>query len=266
MDLGSHLRAAREQRKLTLDVLAARTKIARHLLVDLEANDFSRWPRHQVYRHGFLRAYADAVGLDAEPLIAKFVKEFSEDQVRETVEPPTLTVKSPTRSSWWLTAVIAVAAIGLSVAAILLVDAPTSRDDRSGVQAVTPQGAAPVTDKAPAEPESSKPTSGVTTLPTPPTGSTPIAAEAAPGTPEVAQNPVFVEGELVIESEPSGAAVVVNGIGRGRSPLRVQYLPLGAHTIRLVLAGYESQEQSVTLTSTRPARSLTIVLQAAVPR
>jgi hypothetical protein len=74
-----------------------------------------------------------------------------------------------------------------------------------------------------------------------------------------------VEGELVIESEPPGATVVVNNIGRGRTPARVQYLPLGSHTIRLVLAGYESQEQIVTLTSTRPLRTVSVVLNERIP-
>jgi PEGA domain-containing protein len=62
-----------------------------------------------------------------------------------------------------------------------------------------------------------------------------------------------------------GAAVVVNGIGRGRTPTRVQYLPLGSHTIRLVLAGYESQEQSVALTAARALRTVTLVLREITP-
>ena len=261
MDFGSHLRAAREQRKLTLDVLAARTKIPRHLLVDLEANDLSRWPRHQVYRNGFLRAYAAAVGLDVEPLIAAFVREFPEERLAETVEPPAPPVKPAKRASWWLTAAVALLAVGLSVLAVLVMDAPTARDDRSGVQAVTPQSSTPAAGDRQVEQESSQPTTGVATT-TPETRSSGASSEVAPAPPEVVQRGlVLVEGELVIESEPAGATVVVNGIGRGRTPARVQYLPFGTHTIRLVLAGYESQEQSVTLTATRPARTVTMVLQ-----
>ena len=112
MDFGSHLRAAREKRKLTLDVLAERTKIPRQLLVDLEANDLSRWPRHQIYRHGFLRAYAAAVGLDADPLVERFEKAFPEERSLEPFEPPAPAAKPSKRSSWWLTAAIAVLAIG----------------------------------------------------------------------------------------------------------------------------------------------------------
>lgn len=264
MDFGSHLRAARENRKLTFDVLAARTKIPRHLLVDLEANDLSRWPRHQVYRHGFLRAYADAVGLDAELLIARFVREFPEEPPLEAVERLPPAVNSRRRKSWWLTAAVAVLAIGLSVAAVLLVDAPTQPNDRAGVQAVTPQGSDPVAENPPAEPESSQPTTGVAS-PTPTTNPAASRTEVAADPPEAGQGPVFVEGELVIESEPSGATVVVNGIGRGRTPTRVQYLSLGTHTIRLVLAGYASQEQSVSLTATRPSRTVTMVLQQSSP-
>jgi hypothetical protein len=45
----------------------------------------------------------------------------------------------------------------------------------------------------------------------------------------------------------------------------VQFLPLGSYTIRLVRTGYESQEQRVTLTATRPVRTLKIVLQESLP-
>jgi cytoskeletal protein RodZ len=259
MDFGSDLRAAREQRKLTVDVLAARTKIPRQLLVDLEANDLSRWPRHQVYRHGFLRAYAAAVGLDAEIVIAKFQKAFPDEHPFEPAEAAS-SAKSPRASSRWLTAAVAFLAIGLSVLAVLFVDAPTSRDDRSGIQAVTPRRSTPSTGGKTEVPGSSKPaspasTAPLSTVPAPATAS----SEVAPDPPEVVQDSV-VEGELVIESEPPGATAVVNGIGRGRTPTRVQYLPLESHTIRLVLAGYESQEQTVTLTTTRPSRTVTVVL------
>jgi cytoskeletal protein RodZ len=263
MDFGSHLRSAREQRKLTLDVLAERTKIPRQLLVDLEANDLSRWPRHQIYRHGFLRAYAAAVGLDADPLVARFVQAFPEERTLETFVPPTPPAKSSKRSSWWLTATVAVLAVGLSVLGVLLVDAPTPGDDRSGIQAVTPQKTTPVGSDSREEGESSESTTGVASTP-PATSMTTTPGEVAPA-PEAAQGPVFVEGELVIESEPPGASVVVNGIGRGRTPARVQYLPLGTHTIRLVLAGFESQEQSVTLTAARPARTVTVILSTTNP-
>jgi transcriptional regulator with XRE-family HTH domain len=265
MDFGSHVRTIREQRSLTLDDLSARTKIPRQLLVDLEENDVSRWPRHQIYRHGFLRAYASALGLDADLLITRFQRAFPEERSLEIAEPPAVT--PPRRSSWRLTAIVAALAVAVSVLAVFFVDAPAPRDDRSAVQAESPGSSVPA--GVTTEP---KPTAGNATSEVGSTGTGSIPA--APG-PAVAPSqtlpgplepgPVHVEGELVIESEPPGATVVVNNIGRGRTPTRVQYLPLGSHTIRLVLAGYESQEQTVTLTATRPLRTVTVVLSERTP-
>jgi transcriptional regulator with XRE-family HTH domain len=61
-DFGDRLRLQRESLGLTLDAVAASTKIKSSLLADLERNDLSRWP-DGIYRRGFLRAYADAIGV-----------------------------------------------------------------------------------------------------------------------------------------------------------------------------------------------------------
>ncbi|HEY7448093.1 MAG TPA: helix-turn-helix domain-containing protein [Vicinamibacterales bacterium] len=264
MDFGSHVRAAREQRNLSLDDLSARTKIPRQLLVDLEENDVSRWPRHQIYRHGFLRAYASALGLDADLLITRFQRAFPEERTLELVEPPP--VKSPKRSPWRLTAFVAALAVVASVLAVLFFDAPAPRDDRSAVQAESPEGAAPAGGASePARADNATPDVGSTGTESKPAAPSPTVAPSEPVPGPLEPGPVHVEGELVIESEPPGATVVVNNIGRGRTPARVQYLPLGSHTIRLVLAGYESQEQIVTLTSTRPLRTVSVVLNERIP-
>jgi hypothetical protein len=71
-----------------------------------------------------------------------------------------------------------------------------------------------------------------------------------------------VEGELQIDSIPSGTRVVVNGIARGATPVRLRFLPIGSYTIRLVRDGYESGETSATLTSEQPERSISITLRA----
>ena len=56
-----------------------------------------------------------------------------------------------------------------------------------------------------------------------------------------------VEGELRVISNPSQAHVTVNGIGRGKTPLHVRFLPLGPYRIRVVHPNYRIQETSVTL-------------------
>jgi cytoskeleton protein RodZ len=72
---GQKLRREREKRKLTLDQLAARTKIAASLFRSLEAGDCARWPGG-IYSRGFVRAYATAVGLDPEEIVALFIDSY----------------------------------------------------------------------------------------------------------------------------------------------------------------------------------------------
>jgi hypothetical protein len=73
--------------------------------------------------------------------------------------------------------------------------------------------------------------------------------------------PVEIEGEIRIVSVPPGAHVTVNGIGRGQTPLRVRYLPLGSYAIRVIHPGFKIREAHVRLESDRPARTVRLVLQ-----
>lgn len=66
--IGKILQAAREERNLTLDQIAAATYIRRHYLQAMEAGDFDALPS-QVQVKGFLRAYAGQVGLDENMLL-----------------------------------------------------------------------------------------------------------------------------------------------------------------------------------------------------
>ena len=61
-DFGDRLRLQRESLGLTLDAVAASTKIKVSLLADLERNDLTQWPAG-IYGRGFLRAYAAAIGM-----------------------------------------------------------------------------------------------------------------------------------------------------------------------------------------------------------
>jgi transcriptional regulator with XRE-family HTH domain len=71
----AELRRARESRGLTLDDLADRTKVSATYFAGLERGDVSRWPSG-IFRRSFVRAYAAAVGLDAEPVVNRFVRLF----------------------------------------------------------------------------------------------------------------------------------------------------------------------------------------------
>ena len=61
--VGERLRAAREERKLSLDEIATQTRIPLRHLQNLETGDWSALPA-PTYTIGFAKSYASAVGLD----------------------------------------------------------------------------------------------------------------------------------------------------------------------------------------------------------
>ena len=75
---GAWLQRERERRGISLQSIADRTKIGAGLLQGLERGDVSRWPGG-IYRRAFVRGYADAVGLDADLVLANFERVFPSD-------------------------------------------------------------------------------------------------------------------------------------------------------------------------------------------
>jgi transcriptional regulator with XRE-family HTH domain len=72
---GPRLRRERERRGITLDTIAAATKVSADLWDGLERNDFSRWPAG-IFARAFVRDYARAVGLDADEIVDEFCRLF----------------------------------------------------------------------------------------------------------------------------------------------------------------------------------------------
>jgi hypothetical protein len=69
----------RERRRITLDSIAANTKINVGLLKDLEQDNVSRWPSG-IFRRSFIKAYAQAIGLDPDDLAREFLERFPEQE------------------------------------------------------------------------------------------------------------------------------------------------------------------------------------------
>ena len=74
---GDALKRRREQRGISLQDLAQRTKISASLLAAMERGDCSRWPGG-IYSRAWVREYASAIGLDAEQIATRFTKCFSQ--------------------------------------------------------------------------------------------------------------------------------------------------------------------------------------------
>lgn len=74
MDVGTTLRHARERNGLTLEQLAAITRITPSLLHALEDNAFDKVPSG-IFARGFIRSYAREVGLDPEEMVQQYLEE-----------------------------------------------------------------------------------------------------------------------------------------------------------------------------------------------
>jgi transcriptional regulator with XRE-family HTH domain len=116
LSFGRRLRRERERRRISLDSIAANTKIGITLLKGLERDDVSRWPSG-IFRRSFIREYASAIGLDPEEVIREFQDRFPDpDESTKPLpakapEPPALRLAlddagkwllegSPVRESW----------------------------------------------------------------------------------------------------------------------------------------------------------------------
>ncbi len=81
MALGETLRKARMARKETASQVAAATRMKVQLVEALEKEDFSQIPA-PIYAKGFIKLYAEHVGLDPEPLVRDYL------QIRATPDAP----------------------------------------------------------------------------------------------------------------------------------------------------------------------------------
>jgi transcriptional regulator with XRE-family HTH domain len=72
---GRRLRRERERRQIAIASIAENSKIKASLFEELERDDVSHWPSG-VFRRAFIRAYADAIGLNADAIAREFLERF----------------------------------------------------------------------------------------------------------------------------------------------------------------------------------------------
>jgi cytoskeletal protein RodZ len=71
VEIGRQLRVRRDERMLTLEKVAARTRIPLRILDAIERDDLQAVPSG-IFLRGYLRAYARELGLDPEALVAQY--------------------------------------------------------------------------------------------------------------------------------------------------------------------------------------------------
>lgn len=157
--VGTRLREARESQGISLDEIAKSTRIPLRQLHNIENSDYEKLPA-PTYSTGFVKAFALAVGLDAQALAKEFREEINYRASGETVSDffePTDPSRVPPRTLAWIAAAIALAlVIGYAIwrGGMFGVDS----DDRARMAAGTDEpiaedtaepGAAPTTNTAP---------------------------------------------------------------------------------------------------------------------
>ncbi len=182
MSLGSELAAARVASGLSIDDVAASTRIRGTLIRAIEDDDFSQCGG-AVYARGHVRSIARAVGLDPEPLLASFhppdvavapvtlpgglpgneLKEAEHQIARKT---------RPERARWG-TAMVAVLVVIIAIVGYGLVTSP-GKNAGTPTAATTPTPTVHSTPTPSAAVTPSKAAPVVTTTP-PPTTTTPAA-------------------------------------------------------------------------------------------
>jgi cytoskeletal protein RodZ len=142
-NFGAGFRKARESSGLALDKIAADTRISSRFLTAIENEDFHLLPGG-VFNRGFIRAYAERIGLDPEQALADY------DRMSIAVEEPVENLQKVERASMRRSErnlyPIAAGILLLLVAVFYIV----TRNGTTGSAAETPAPAAVVKPAAPA--------------------------------------------------------------------------------------------------------------------
>jgi transcriptional regulator with XRE-family HTH domain len=92
----TRLRRHRQRNRVSLEEIAAETRVKRELLEALESNDLSEWPRG-LYARAWIRGYANVVGLDPDDTVDEFCRLFPQGdrRVDDTIRDIATVVATP---------------------------------------------------------------------------------------------------------------------------------------------------------------------------
>jgi len=236
---GTRLKQEREQRRISLEEISQSTKISTRFLHALEDEKFEQLPGG-IFNKGFIRAYAQQLGLDEEEMIASYlastgmvpVEKKTEGAVTQTPliearpEPPAETVGVP---------------LGLFAVALLIVAlgfAVWSFYWREERKSVAPEASARNKDSIPVAADVTSAPAGAASQLKPPLASQPATATRAPSSPSrapdnapaVSKDTAATTGKLVLHitaREDSWISITSDG----REVMRGTFVAPGDRTI-----------------------------------
>jgi cytoskeletal protein RodZ len=253
--LGELLRQSRLRRGMSLQQIAAETRIPLRHLQALECDDFADVPAGLyfadvpagLYWRAEVRAYARAVHLD-QPSLVQLERALRATETSVVAPGTTAGRRIPFRKGVLMALTAIAAALALTFAWRREGDAlPAASRPVSAIEPKLSQQPAPLEDAE---------------VTTPPHEAPADSAVATAGSPapqlvtlsEGAVEPRVVQPlttELVITSEPPGARVTVDGIGWGFTPVTIRHLPPGAKRVRVTKEGYSSEEREARVAGDR---------------
>jgi cytoskeleton protein RodZ len=122
--IGRVLKQEREERRVSIEELSSTTRIPRRTLECLEEDRFEDLPSG-VFVRGFIKAYASAVDIDADEVLAR----FDEQQPQSAPPPPLSTVERRRGHGSIVFAIVTAVVFAIIVAAFVLVRrAPAQQD------------------------------------------------------------------------------------------------------------------------------------------
>lgn len=122
MSLGSHLRAMRQRRGVSVDEVARLTRVAPRFLEALEADDLVGLPA-PVFIRGFIRAYCQALGESPEAALALYHEQAGLPPPAATARPVTAAVlpgREPRRHSTVLVSFVLLVVLGIALFGVTL--------------------------------------------------------------------------------------------------------------------------------------------------
>src|SRR6266481_5542712 len=87
-NFGASFKRARESKGISLDRIAAETRISTRFLLAIENEEFNLLPGG-IFNRGFVRAYAEKIGLDPDQSVADY------ERLVQTHEPQEASAASP---------------------------------------------------------------------------------------------------------------------------------------------------------------------------
>jgi cytoskeletal protein RodZ len=131
--IGAYLKNERETRKLSLEEVSSTTRIPRGTLKSLEENRFEELPSG-VFVRGFIKAYASAVAIDADGVLARF------DEERPEAPTPSPLSTVPRRRRWGglVLVITTVAVFALIIATFALARRAPAQDDAIELSSALP--------------------------------------------------------------------------------------------------------------------------------